>query len=380
MKRMQELIRRPGVSIGTILATGVWLIFQASAQGGGDAEKLLKAMADYVASQKTLSVSYDSDIEVVTSQFAENPVHQLRPGANEPPGQAARHPHRRIPRCRDVFDGKTLTVSNKDSNGYAQIEATGSVEELIDVLREKHGVVAPGADLLLTNVFDVMMADVVEGTRDRQGRHRRRRMRSSGVPQHRDRLADLDRNRRQADPPQICDHQQGRRRGAAIHAAHQGVADRRAGRRLCVQAGPIAKKIALGELGTSRSAAGHHQDRRKEMNRSMLSFDSSFDRCRCRRRGPVVERTTAARIAIVAGFVAEARIGRPLTPMSYAGVARRTTRRAVASGAVATALPLSPPLWWLHPSWQHRWWSDRPARRSWTPTDGLPPSADKESG
>jgi len=31
---------------------------------------------------------------------------------------------------------------------------------------------------------------------------------------------------------------------------------------------------------------------------------------------------------------AEARIGRPLTPMSYAGVARRTTRRAVAVGAV----------------------------------------------
>ena len=35
---------------------------------------------------------------------------------------------------------------------------------------------------------------------------------------------------------------------------------------------------------------------------------------------------------------AEARIGRPLTPMSYAGVARRTTRRAVAVGAAgATA-------------------------------------------
>jgi hypothetical protein len=30
---------------------------------------------------------------------------------------------------------------------------------------------------------------------------------------------------------------------------------------------------------------------------------------------------------------AEARIGRPLTPLSYAGVARRTTRRAVAAGA-----------------------------------------------
>ena len=33
---------------------------------------------------------------------------------------------------------------------------------------------------------------------------------------------------------------------------------------------------------------------------------------------------------------AQAVVGRPLTPMSYAGVARRTTRRAVAVGAATT--------------------------------------------
>jgi hypothetical protein len=33
---------------------------------------------------------------------------------------------------------------------------------------------------------------------------------------------------------------------------------------------------------------------------------------------------------------AQARVGRPATPVSYAGVARRTTRRAVAVGAAAT--------------------------------------------
>jgi hypothetical protein len=43
--------------------------------------------------------------------------------------------------------------------------------------------------------------------------------------------------------------------------------------------------------------------------------------------------TLAPNTALVSS--AEARIGRPLTPMSYAGVARRTTRRAVAVGAVA---------------------------------------------
>jgi hypothetical protein len=43
--------------------------------------------------------------------------------------------------------------------------------------------------------------------------------------------------------------------------------------------------------------------------------------------------------AIDSGLItsAEARVGRPLTPMSYAGVARRTTRRAVAVGAGAAA-------------------------------------------
>jgi hypothetical protein len=33
---------------------------------------------------------------------------------------------------------------------------------------------------------------------------------------------------------------------------------------------------------------------------------------------------------------AQAEIGRPMTPMSYAGVARRTTRRAAAVGTAAT--------------------------------------------
>src|SRR5580700_12145412 len=41
---------------------------------------------------------------------------------------------------------------------------------------------------------------------------------------------------------------------------------------------------------------------------------------------------------------ADARIGRPLTPLSYAGVARRTTRRAVAAGAVAAGAVYAAPV------------------------------------
>jgi hypothetical protein len=42
-------------------------------------------------------------------------------------------------------------------------------------------------------------------------------------------------------------------------------------------------------------------------------------------------------------MTAQARVGRPLTPVSYAGVARRTTARAVAVGAaVATPVVVAP--------------------------------------
>jgi hypothetical protein len=162
MKLVQEALRRRSVLVGTILTMSVALIPSANAQSG-DAEKILKSMSDYVASQKTISVTYDSDIEVVTSnlqkiQFTSSGQVQL----SRPDKLRAT----RTGGYRDieiVFDGKMVTVNNKDAKDYAQIDAEGTADQLIDVLREKYGVVAPGADLLLPNVFDVMMADVVDG-------------------------------------------------------------------------------------------------------------------------------------------------------------------------------------------------------------------------
>jgi len=163
MKKMHQVIPGRGVLLGAILTMGISLVSPASAENG-DAEKLLKGMADYVASQKNLAVTFDSDIEVITShlqkiQFTSSGQVQL----SRPDKLRAT----RTGGYRDVeivFDGKMLTVNNKDGKDYAQIEAAGTAEQLIDVLRDKHGVVAPGADLLLSNVFDVMMADVVEAT------------------------------------------------------------------------------------------------------------------------------------------------------------------------------------------------------------------------
>lgn len=60
-----------------------------------------------------------------------------------------------------VFDGKTLTLLGKTANLYGQLEVPGTLDHLIDELRDKYRRPAPGTDLLLSNVNDKLMATVV---------------------------------------------------------------------------------------------------------------------------------------------------------------------------------------------------------------------------
>ena len=126
-----------------------------------DALKILKGMSDYLASQKTISLSFDSDIEVITSeiqkiQFASSgQVLLSRPDklrATRTGGYAD---------VEFVFDGKTASVLGKNINAFIQLDAPGSLEQLVDKLRNDYSVALPGADLLVANAFDVLSADVL---------------------------------------------------------------------------------------------------------------------------------------------------------------------------------------------------------------------------
>ena len=350
MTRMQELIRLPGVSIGTILATSVWLISQASAQGGGDAEKLIKGMADYVASQKTLSVTYDSDIEVITTnlqkiQFTSSGQVQL----SRPDKLRAT----RTGGYRDVeivFDGKMLTVNNKDGKDYAQIEAAGTAEELIDVLREKHGVVAPGADLLLTNVFNVMMTDVVDAAVIGKGV-------IDGVECDHLAFRNVETDWQiwiesgaKPIPRKYVITSKGIARSAAIHAAHQGLEDRCCGRRLCVQGRSIRSRrsrSANSAISTkSRRAPPRQEIRNDPQHRSLfrLSFGTIIGG-----RSPFLGRSTAPRRDSLAGVVGRSQ-GRPsvdadeLRRCCEADDAPSCSRRRCVGGAVAAGAYYAAPV------------------------------------
>jgi len=127
-----------------------------------DAKRLLKAMTDYLASQKTLLFEYNATLEVVTKE--EQKLALASSGAvtlSRPDKIVAT----RAGGFADVevsFDGKTLTILGKNLNIYAQQAMPGTLAHLVDELRFKHNRPLPAADLLLPDAYDALMHDVVD--------------------------------------------------------------------------------------------------------------------------------------------------------------------------------------------------------------------------
>ena len=64
-----------------------------------DASKILKAMSDYVAGQKTISMTFDADIEVITSELQKIQFTSSGKVLLSRPDKLAGHAHRRLCRC-----------------------------------------------------------------------------------------------------------------------------------------------------------------------------------------------------------------------------------------------------------------------------------------
>lgn len=135
---------------------------QGALAQGRDAKAVLKSMSDYVSSQDTIELTFDSDIEVVTTENEKIQFTNSGEAMLSRPDKLSAH---RVGGYSDValyFDGKTASIFGKSANVYAQFEAPGTVDQLIHALREGHGVAVPGADLLLSNSYEVLVADVTE--------------------------------------------------------------------------------------------------------------------------------------------------------------------------------------------------------------------------
>jgi hypothetical protein len=154
---------RPAISLRlTFAAAGAALLLAATSARADDAVQILKSMTDYLTSQKTLSATFDSSIEVITPelqkvQFASSGQFKLdRPDKLRV---------RRTGGYADVelvYDGKTVSLYGNNAKTYMQTDAPGTIDQLVDVLQSHAGAAMPGTDLLLSNAFDELIRTATE--------------------------------------------------------------------------------------------------------------------------------------------------------------------------------------------------------------------------
>ena len=126
------------------------------------AKNQLKAMSDYLAAQKAISTSFDTNLEIVTKDKQKLMLASSGTVTLDRPDKIRATRQGGFADVEMVFDGKTLTLLGKNANLYGQVDVPGTVDHLIDELREKYHRPVPGADLLMSNVYDQLMSGVID--------------------------------------------------------------------------------------------------------------------------------------------------------------------------------------------------------------------------
>src|SRR5262252_3095042 len=121
------------------------------------AKSLLKAMSDYLAAQKAMSFDYDSSLEIVSTQQQKIALASSGTLTLNRPDKLHATRTGGFANVEMVFDGKTLTLLGKNANLYAQIDAPGTIDQLVDVLRDKYHRPVPAADLLMSDPYKELM-------------------------------------------------------------------------------------------------------------------------------------------------------------------------------------------------------------------------------
>jgi hypothetical protein len=126
------------------------------------AKSLLKAMSDYLAAQKTISFEYDTNLDIVNTQQQKIGLASSGTLTLERPDKLHATRTGGFANVEMVFDGKTISLLGKNANVYAQVEAPGTIDHLVDELRDKYHRPVPAADLLMSDPYKELMAPVTD--------------------------------------------------------------------------------------------------------------------------------------------------------------------------------------------------------------------------
>jgi hypothetical protein len=154
------------VAAGTRVVTGIGKpAIAAPAKKGVDpeADKILREMTDYMAALPSFTVQ-SSTVDQMALKNGEK-IQTLSDSdiSIERPNKLRSQQRGAGERLAFIYDGKTMTILCKANNTYETTAAPETIDETIDKMRKVFHIDAPGADLLYSKPYDILMEQVVSG-------------------------------------------------------------------------------------------------------------------------------------------------------------------------------------------------------------------------
>lgn len=161
MSNPSSIVARRGRRVGMAGATALLLFTSGANAEDHDARAILKGMTEYLSGQNSLSARYDTDIEIITTDLQK--IQFTSSGELDVDRKAGLRAKRTggYADVELVFDGKSATLYSHDSNSFATVDAPGSVDDLVERLRNDYSIEVPGADLLLAGAYEKLTEDVI---------------------------------------------------------------------------------------------------------------------------------------------------------------------------------------------------------------------------
>ncbi|PTM95475.1 DUF2092 domain-containing protein [Mycoplana dimorpha] len=154
---------RRAVSIAAVTAALVVGVGAPAALADeAQAREMVSAMIKYLAAQQTLSFDVDSSLEVMAADGQKLAIASSGSVNMQRPDKL--HVMRRggFADVDMTFDGTTLSVLNRDAHIFAQSDLPGTIDQLVDKLRDEYHRPLPAADLLGADAEAVLLAEVTE--------------------------------------------------------------------------------------------------------------------------------------------------------------------------------------------------------------------------
>ncbi len=127
------------------------------------ADQELKKMSDFLAKLPRFAFEAEETFDEIPDGELRQQLTNIRRVAMERPNHAAADVNGDTLSRATWYDGKTVTVLDKEHNTYAVIEAPPTIDATLDMLEDEYGVGLPLKDVLFSDPYAVLSEGITYG-------------------------------------------------------------------------------------------------------------------------------------------------------------------------------------------------------------------------